>query len=376
VTYTVVVSNNGPSAADGARLTDPAVTGLTVTGVSCGSAANGAVCPSSGNTVADLQGAGIVIPTLPSGGSLAFSIAATIISNGGSLTNTATIAPPSGTTDPVSSSNTAHDTDNVAARIYKLYLPLISRALFISPPAQWSVGLGYEDLQLSTGQNDFDYNDWVVDISGTLSYTSGAPYLIHQISMSILPRARGAGYDHSFQIRLPGQLFPSNGTALLTTYDQNHNVLSTQTRAFVGNADNTFVIFPNSSVVFPGSIIDTVEGKTFVPPQRFADLSITFDTPFTFNPNLGDFGMPHGTGLFFDPELVVLNTGDQVHIGDLRLLSVPIMQWLWPEEFVRLDRAYPGVSFTPGSPPQFSFSPSWWTTFNHCVYDGIACGTP
>ena len=43
-TYTVVVSNAGPNAADGAIVRDPAVTGLTKTAVSC-SAAGGAVCP-------------------------------------------------------------------------------------------------------------------------------------------------------------------------------------------------------------------------------------------------------------------------------------------------------------------------------------------
>ncbi len=112
-TYTVVISNVGPSAANNAVFTDPAATGLNVTSVTCGSASGGAACPTVGNTtVALMQGAGIVIPTLPSGGSVTFTIGATVTATSGSVTNTANVAPPAGTTDPTTP-NTASDTDTV-----------------------------------------------------------------------------------------------------------------------------------------------------------------------------------------------------------------------------------------------------------------------
>ncbi len=85
---------------------------------------------------------------------------------------------------------------------------------------------------------------------------------------------------------------------------------------------------------------------------------------------------PHGTNLFFDPTLLVYDTGETIHQGDLRLLSVPATGWKWPEEGVRIDRAYPMVQFTPGNPPTIVFPANWWTSFNHCVYDGFACGLP
>jgi LPXTG-site transpeptidase (sortase) family protein len=114
VTYTIVVSNAGPSAADGAVFTDASATGINVTGVSCGSATGGAACPAAGDTtVALMQGAGIVIPTLPSGGSVTFSVAATITATSGSVTNTADVATPDGTNDPTPGNNTASDTDTV-----------------------------------------------------------------------------------------------------------------------------------------------------------------------------------------------------------------------------------------------------------------------
>ena len=58
-TYTVVVSNAGPDAANGAIVTDPAAAGLTKTSVMC-AAAGGATCPAS-PTVAQVE-AGLAIP--------------------------------------------------------------------------------------------------------------------------------------------------------------------------------------------------------------------------------------------------------------------------------------------------------------------------
>ena len=43
--YTIVVSNAGPAAAPGARVSDPVVPNLSCTAVSCGGAQNGAQCP-------------------------------------------------------------------------------------------------------------------------------------------------------------------------------------------------------------------------------------------------------------------------------------------------------------------------------------------
>ncbi len=112
-TYTIVVSNAGPSPANGAIFTDAAVSNLSVTGVTCGSATGGAACPTSGNTtVALMQGAGIVIPTLPNGGSVTFSVTGTAGASG-SIANVAAIAAPSGTTDPTLGNNTATDTDTI-----------------------------------------------------------------------------------------------------------------------------------------------------------------------------------------------------------------------------------------------------------------------
>jgi uncharacterized repeat protein (TIGR01451 family)/fimbrial isopeptide formation D2 family protein len=80
-TYTLVVTNVGPSAANNAVLTDALVAGLNVTAVACTGATGGAVCPAT-VTVALLQGAGIVIPTLPLGATVTFTVTSTVTATG------------------------------------------------------------------------------------------------------------------------------------------------------------------------------------------------------------------------------------------------------------------------------------------------------
>ena len=92
---------------------------LTVTSVTCGTPLNGAVCPAPGvTTVALLQGAGIVIPTLPNSGSVTFTVTGTA-GVSGSIANVATIAPPVGTNDNNGGNNssTANTVINAQANL-------------------------------------------------------------------------------------------------------------------------------------------------------------------------------------------------------------------------------------------------------------------
>ncbi|MGA9763051.1 MAG: PKD domain-containing protein, partial [Gaiellaceae bacterium] len=110
VSYTIVASNAGPSTASNAVFKDATVGNLSVSSVTCGSVAGGGVCPTVPNTTVELmQNAGIVIPTLPVGGSVTFTVTGTA-GTGAGITNTATLDPSSGT-DP--SPATATDTDAI-----------------------------------------------------------------------------------------------------------------------------------------------------------------------------------------------------------------------------------------------------------------------
>ena len=78
--YTISIANAGPSDADGSVFKDPVAPGLSCTAVSC-APAGGAVCPSP-LTVSALQGAGLTIPTLPSGGALSFGVTCGVTASG------------------------------------------------------------------------------------------------------------------------------------------------------------------------------------------------------------------------------------------------------------------------------------------------------
>jgi uncharacterized repeat protein (TIGR01451 family) len=107
-TYTVTVTNNGPSPADGAIVKDPAVAGLSKTAAACTGTTGGAVCPAS-TTTALLEGAGVVIPTLPKNGTVTFTVTATVSAGSGTVKNSASVTPPSGTTNSGTSCTTLPD---------------------------------------------------------------------------------------------------------------------------------------------------------------------------------------------------------------------------------------------------------------------------
>lgn len=85
VTYTLVVSNNGPATATNALLADVPSVGQTCTTPSTTAtcaAAGGASCPSPTVPVTDLLGSGISIPSLPAGGQVTITLQCTVNASG------------------------------------------------------------------------------------------------------------------------------------------------------------------------------------------------------------------------------------------------------------------------------------------------------
>ena len=78
--YGITVINNGPNAADGTVLTDPSATGLDCSGLTC-TALGGASCPAS-PTIAGLQGAGLLFPTLPASSSVLILLTCSVTATG------------------------------------------------------------------------------------------------------------------------------------------------------------------------------------------------------------------------------------------------------------------------------------------------------
>src|SRR5207248_479038 len=103
VTYTVTVTSAGPSTVTGATVTDPLPAGTTFV-----SATNGATYSAGTNTVSFTAG------SLASGDSASFQLTLAVSPSAtGSLSNTATVSPPGGVTDPTPGNNGATDTDTL-----------------------------------------------------------------------------------------------------------------------------------------------------------------------------------------------------------------------------------------------------------------------
>ncbi len=115
VSYTVTVANAGPSTATSAPITDTvpaALTGVTWSCVPTGSGASCGAASGSGNAIATTA-------TMPTATSVTYTISGTLNpttpTGTGTLVNTATVAAAPGATDPVTTNNSATDTDNVRA---------------------------------------------------------------------------------------------------------------------------------------------------------------------------------------------------------------------------------------------------------------------
>ena len=103
----IFLVNSGWIAGSGANAAN-----FNATAVTCTSAGGLASCPAPANTTLTLlQGSGIVLPALPAGGTVSFTVTGTAAASG-SIVNVATVATPAGVTDlvPGNNSSTANTT--------------------------------------------------------------------------------------------------------------------------------------------------------------------------------------------------------------------------------------------------------------------------
>jgi uncharacterized repeat protein (TIGR01451 family) len=113
VTYTIVVTNNGPAAVTGALVNDTMPAALTNVSWTC-SAPGSASC--GGGTGSGNINRAVNLGNTNGNRTITFTVSGTVLSTAtGTLTNTATITAPSGVTDPTAANNTVTDTDTIVA---------------------------------------------------------------------------------------------------------------------------------------------------------------------------------------------------------------------------------------------------------------------
>jgi uncharacterized repeat protein (TIGR01451 family) len=153
-TYTIKVSNFGPSDALGAAVADSLPAGV--------SSDSWTATASGGATGFSASGTGNLSDTvnLPAGSSITYSLVADLTASAtGSLVNTATVGAPAGVSDPNSSNNSATDTDTISAPVD--HLAVMGPALVTAGQAQ-SITVVALDAA----------NDLVPSYAGTIHFTS------------------------------------------------------------------------------------------------------------------------------------------------------------------------------------------------------------
>ncbi|WP_217647888.1 DUF11 domain-containing protein, partial [Dokdonella immobilis] len=111
--YTIRITNNGPTPVTGAIITDPAVAGLAKTGIVC-SGTPGQCTVGTTPGIAQLQ-TGYALPALAVGQFYEIVVSATVTASSGSVSNTVSVATPTGTVDSTPGNNSATDTDTILA---------------------------------------------------------------------------------------------------------------------------------------------------------------------------------------------------------------------------------------------------------------------
>lgn len=255
-------------------------------------------------------------------------------------------------------------------------------------PKGGTITVAFEDGPPAS--TDWDYNDWVATID-TLATFQGATADPDLVSMhfTIIPEARGADYNHVFHMKFLAGTFKSDGRYTLTVLDASNTPVSgyPMTGTFNASIDNDFIVIPDTVQALRGVYTNTIEPtgivshypnitntdpnapqhQPYVTSQRKATLTIEFDTlePFNFS-TYDPYTDFHGEGLFFDPYLHVVGSGDNIQTGDSRMLTVPV-DWMWPEAGVSIWLAYT-TGVTQANPP--AFSSNWWINYNDLVYNG------
>ncbi len=249
MTYTITVTNAGPSAVTGATVADTLPAVITGASWTCAAAGSGASCPAAGS--GNIATSAV---NLPPGGTAVFTVTGTLSASAtGTVTNTATVAAPSGTTDPTPANNSATDSTT------------------IGPQADLSITKTHSPAVLTPGQS-IGYTITVTN-AGPSAVTGATvadtlPAVITGASWTCAAAGSGASCPAggSGNIATSAVNLPSGGTATFT-------VTGTLSASATGTVTNTATVAVPSGTADPTPANNTATDSTAIGPR--ADLSIT-----------------------------------------------------------------------------------------------------
>jgi uncharacterized repeat protein (TIGR01451 family) len=283
LTYSIVVSNAGPSAVANAVFRDPSATNLTVTGVTCGSVTGSGVCPPAGTaagqmSIANMQSAGgILIPTLPSGSSVTFTVTATVAAGAtGDIANTATITVPTGFTDPAGN-NSATDTDTPSTADLSINKTGPS-SVVVGSPATYSIKVWNQGPTTVTGATIAD---------SVPSNLTGVTWTCAASGTATCGTASGSGNAISF---ISG-LLPVNASPTAPTTGDYLTITVTGTASTLGSLTNTATVTAPTGTTDPVAGNNTSSQQTFIQPLATCDtlygISASTNSILALNPATG-----------------------------------------------------------------------------------------
>jgi len=234
-------------------------------------------------------------------------------------------------------------------------------------PASGQATVAWEDLP-SQGGNDWDYNDWVVEVETEYFFTTEG---VVQMALYTDPWARGAAYHHAQGMFIGMGTYNSAGSYVVKTYDEQWGDLTAAPAITFGNDEDILVeMWEDSWDVLPPNMVNGDKGQFSFDANTEPGYGIVlgpkvgvefeFDTPLDMTPQELMAHVPgnHCENMPYEFFLHVYNTGESISTGDARMLCVPDV-WDWPAETVSIWNAYPGVvQGAPGAGPVFS--PGWY----------------
>nr|WP_210204481.1 DUF11 domain-containing protein [Phyllobacterium phragmitis] len=260
VTYSIVVSNNGPSAVTGARVSDPLPAGITTANWTCGGVTGGAACGAA-------SGAGAIDTTadLPVGASVTYALTMGVPADfTGDLVNTANVETPDGITDTDTSNNTASDTD----------VP----------------GVPGLTIDKTGTLNDLD-GDGLLDLGETISYAFLVTNTGNLTLTDVTVDDPKVTVDEAAQTLAPGGTFTFHGT-----------YTPTQPEIDAGQVSNTAT---GTGTTPDGGTTDSPPDTVLVPPDQTPGLTI--EKTGTLNDLDGDGLLDLGETISYT--FLVTNTG-------------------------------------------------------------------